>query len=487
MEEPSIRLSEIFILIFIILISFLDFFEVLPGDVDFAKKILSWLLLGYLLYRISLTQLFFGVKKKSFDLLIVLTYFLLIIKNLVGFAGASIEEANLLLPLYEFLVHNSMAIEMYCFNIGGILLILLSFIMAFMFEIKKPSLMEVIHEEGTPLGAAKMLKRFLSTFFVLTFFFIVVFNLVMEWLAIAVDASLIVAAFIFYMFTMFRSHYKKLNPTSFLYRVGDVGEEFYENFIALFHSKERIFLGISGLLVLHLLTDVANFIIPYLVGFHDVLYFSQLGANHEALYLLFLKDAVLTTTILQKVFLSLIYLFNIFAMLFLLILPAYIWHELYKREGFFVSDSKLSLFFMTIMTFILVPVFKIQQIKVESLVGVDIITKQILPLNNITLITISILAAGILFYFLGLNHYIKEKLIALGIILVDIFFGLYIYLFFMSTALYYMETINLLWVDMGKYFIAFYFAMFFIITCAFYIIGFFIFLAETKREFRYIE
>lgn len=486
MNDRPIRPSEIFILLFIIIINFLDFFEVLPGDVDFTKKILSWLLLAYLLYRISLTQLFFGVKNRFIDFSLIITYFLFITKNLIGYASVSVEEANILTPLYNFLISNNIAIELISFYIGGIALILLSILITFLLEVKTPSLMDVIHEQGYASTISKKLERFIATFLVLVFFFIVIFNLVMEWLAIAVDASLLVVAFLFYMLTLFRTHFRKLNPKSFLYKVGDAGEEFYENFIALFHSRERIFLGISGLLVLHLLTDVAIFIIPYILGFHDILYFGHLGTGHDPLYILFIKDTTIATTLLQKAYISWIYLFNIFAMLFLLILPAYIWYKLYTKTGFSVSNKKLCIFFTSVTIFILAPIFKLKEMKVLGLIGVDIITSQ-LPKINLALIVLSTLLFGALIYFLSFNHYIKEKLIALAIILIDLFFALYIFYFFKSSISYYIQTIKLLLFNLKKYFIAIYFILFFIITALFYIIGFIIFLSETKKEFRYIR
>ena len=486
MDNRKISFNEIFILFFLIVVNFLDFFEVLPGDVDFTKKILSWLLLAYLLYRISLTQLFFGVRNRFIDALLIIAYFFLITKNLVGYVHVAAEEANILAPLYNFLIGNSAAIEIVSFYIGGILLILLSLKMAFSLEVRAPSLMDVIHERGIILTLRRKLERVIVTFLVLSFFFIVVFNLVMEWLAIAVDASLLVVAFFFYMFTMFRTHYKKLHPESFLYKVGDVGENFYEDFIGLFHSKERIFLGISGLLVLHLLTDVANFIIPYLAGFRDILYFGHLGAGHDPIYLLFLKDAALVPTLLQKACISWIYIFNIFGMLFLLILPAYIWYKLYKRTGFFVSNKKLCIFFISVTIFIMAPVFKIKEMAAEGLVGVDIITHQLPPNISPPLIALSTLLIGALVYFLSFNHYLKERLMVLGIILIDLFFAAYIFYFFKSTASYYIETIKFLIYNL-KYFIAFYFILFFIIMALFYMAGLIIFLLETKKEFRYIR
>ena len=42
------RIEEV-ILVLIILLQILDFFEILPADLDYAKKIISWTALGYLL------------------------------------------------------------------------------------------------------------------------------------------------------------------------------------------------------------------------------------------------------------------------------------------------------------------------------------------------------------------------------------------------------------------------------------------------------
>ena len=42
------------------------------------------------------------------------------------------------------------------------------------------------------------------------------------------------------------------------------------------------------MVVLHLLTDAISFIIPYIFIFRDTLYFTQLGAGHDALIPLFL-------------------------------------------------------------------------------------------------------------------------------------------------------------------------------------------------------
>ena len=86
----------------------------------------------------------------------------------------------------------------------------------------------------------------------------------MEWLAIAVDAPLLMVAIFVYILVVLIG--KRFSTEGLLYRIAAVGEQFYNNFVHLFQRKETILLGISGMLVLHLVTDIANFIVPLLIA-----------------------------------------------------------------------------------------------------------------------------------------------------------------------------------------------------------------------------
>ena len=61
---------------------------------DYSKKIISWGALGYLLYSASLSKIFFGVKNKNLDLMLVLSYFMLIFNKITGYAFAAVVEIN---------------------------------------------------------------------------------------------------------------------------------------------------------------------------------------------------------------------------------------------------------------------------------------------------------------------------------------------------------------------------------------------------------
>jgi hypothetical protein len=506
-SKISHRIEE-FILIILILLNVLDFLEKLPGDIDFLKKIISWILLGYLLYKVDLTNIMFGRKEtiggmmfgarnKLIDLTILTAYFSLIVKNLTNYAITLCEPKALAgelicvgeIDLFEWFVVKIVAIapvlDKLFFYIGGILIILISFYLL-KFEIKKPSLMSILHEEGLPpKHIGKLTLRFLSIFFILISFFVIVFNLMLEWLAMAVDAPLLMLGILFYIFIIIR-HHKKFSTENFIYKIGNFGESFYEHFIRLFHYKETIFLGVSAMLVLHLLTDVGNFIIPYIIGKKDLLYFQQLGAaGHTPVISLLLTD-ILKVTGLSKLGLVWVYSFNILALLFLLILPGFIWYKLYHRRGINVHHIPLALFFCSVMVFILMPAFNITSINSESysLVGVDIQTHSILESGKSLLIPFILsLVTGIIVYILSFSHKLKELLLILGLITINAFFGYYIYLFFKDISRYYFYNIPAL-LSSPDFFVGFFLITFYIANLFLYVVGFLIFLAETKREFK---
>lgn len=195
------RIEEL-ILVLLIALNVLDFFEIIPAELDYVKKIISWVVLGYIMYKIDLTNIFFGSSHRSVDLFLVISYLFLILKNFTAYAMISVNDSLYLTSFYELVALNASIIELAGFYIGGISLLLISFYYATRFPIKAPSVMHVIHEEGVPpRHFGKLALRFFTIFMVLIAFFVIVFNLIMEWLAIAVDAPLLIAG-IFFIFFM---------------------------------------------------------------------------------------------------------------------------------------------------------------------------------------------------------------------------------------------------------------------------------------------
>lgn len=485
---------ELLLLGLLVILHITDFLEILPADIDLIKKIISWTALGYIFVKVSLSTILFGHKKVRFDLAIILTYFLFIVKDLIGYAQVSVEEAIILKGFYYFLLTHSILIEKYAFYLGAVLLIFISLYMALKFKIKKPSFMAVLHETGKPPKKIKKLTlRFITLFLVLIAFFIIIFNLAAEWLALALDSPIAVIGILLYLFIVIRYH-KKFHPKHFIYRIGHVGEKFYGNFIKMFHYKKTFYLGIMGILALHLLTDIGNFIIPYIIGLKDILYFGQLGPGHTSLLHLLAQD-ISSVQGPQTAALVLTYLFNTIAMLFLLVLPTFIWYRFFKGKPLHISRTSLALIFSSLLCFVLTPVFFIRKINVKGLVGVDIITQSILSSRSaidllikdravaITIVAVLSLILGLIIWLLEFNKKIEKDVFIIAVLIGLIFFGFYISYYFISLYQYYIDSIIFL-LKSSEFLIAVYFILFAIITVLFYVGGYLFFIYEVfKRHF----
>jgi hypothetical protein len=480
------RVEEL-ILIAIIILNILVFFNFLPGDIGYVKNIISWAVVGYLMYKISLSRIMFGEKNRTFDVSIVLLYFLLIIKNLVGVAIATGPETDLFQGFYSFLVSNAHVIETTGFYISGIGIIILSILLASGFRIKRPSIMSLIHESGKPpKSIPKRAVRTVTIFLLLVAFFIIVFNLVLEWLAIAVDAPLVMLAIFAYLFLVIR-HKEKFGE-NLLFKIGDVGEAFYEKFVKMFYSKSRVFMAISGLLILHLLTDLGIFFIPYVFGLENILYLSQLGPGHSDLWYLMLFDMQYLATAFDKVILVFVYLLNALALFFLMTGPAYIWYLRYKRRGVRISQALLGVFFASLTCFLILPIFKFRILSDAGYYGVDILTRNVLSFITISVVHILALSiiVGVIAVALSKIKLGKYIVAFLAIFVVEIFFAYYIYLFFTSEITYYLQSVIMLG-HIGKYLIAFFFLCFMAIVILFYLVGFIAFVGETLHEVKSIK
>lgn len=474
------RIEEIFLGV-VIVIQLMDFFKILPGDLNYVQKFISVALIGYLIYVANISKNIFGAPhRKYLNVLIILSYFLFFFKDFIAFSLTSQEEVTLFFPLLSFLSRYGAFLEVLFFYIGGIGLIILSLYISFRVPIGKPSFMAVIHEEGDlPRNIHTFVERFLSVFFVLIMFFLFVFNLMAEWLAVAIDSPIIVFGILFYIFIIMR-HHKKYGPDSLIYRVGDFGNDLYEKLVGLFHDKKTVYLGISGLLVLHLITDLAIFVVPYFMGIQDAFYYGSLDPLlHKPFLHLFWQDYGI---IQHQGFVALfslagMYFLNSLALVFFLILPVVFWFLLLQNKNLDVHHIPLALFFGAVTAFLLMPAFKLMQIQAEEIYGVDIITFSLLQ-SSLSVVVSFLLSLGVILITLLLSYIftVKKILVTIGTIFVDLFFGLYVYYFFMDSFFYYIHLFIYLVRDVKEYFIGTFFLIFMTFIIIFYLFGFLVFL-----------
>ncbi|MFC1705117.1 hypothetical protein ACFLZ6_02205 [Nanoarchaeota archaeon] len=374
-----------------------------------------------------------------------------------------------------------MLFEANLFIAGIVVLIIVTIFVALRLEIKQPSLMALLHVQGHLHKKKEFITRFLVGHILIVGFFVVIFNLLTEWLAIAVDAPLITAAVFFYLFVLIK-HKARVRPVELVYKVGNVGEKFYERFIDLFHYKKTLLLGLAGVKLLHQITDIGNFILPYTVGLTDPIYFSSLGSNHNPLFALINGHSIfaaetLGMTATFKIVLACGYMFNIIAMVILLALPALLWHHMYKYRElpvskvpiFKLSKATISLFFASMIVFLIAPALKVGHIKGEGLVGVDVTTQSIAGFTELHLLLLVAFFVGMVVYLLCLTR-MKRYLKRVVIISALMFFAYYMWHYFANVVIYFVTKIILLLE--AQPFITTYLIMFLFVNIMFYISGF---------------
>ena len=387
--------------------------------------------------------------------------------------------------------------------VGFGLLLIISIIATVKYDIRKPSIMAIIHEEGDPdFRPLQLILRFVSIFIILMAFYIIVFNLFMEWLAFAIDAPIIIVGILFYVYLIVRQR-KKFDPESLLFKIGNFGESFYEPFLKLFYTRKGLFLALTGLLLLHLLSDIGNFIIPHITGLHDALYFSNLNPEtHVPLFFnwgggesLIMKDLAQANGILQIISLFWVYIFNVLGILCVMTLPAYIWYKVYISKGFNVAPLSLGIFFCAISVTFLAPLFEVAPISQSvisdeiSLTGADIKTQTfpyLLPQLTPTVIMLLSMGVFLVTFLLAYNHAIKSRLTFMALAVIDFFLGYYIYIFASDYLKVYTELITMT-LQQGVYISAMISSLFAIIVLGFYSFAYLLFIFESAREYETIH
>lgn len=493
-KEHILHRIEELVLLVIILLNLLELFEPAPADVLFLKNIISWTVLGYLVYKVDICSILFGAQQRDdegrrkyiidINLGLIFAYLLLILKNVLLVANISIGEAYVFSGLMSYLKAHAASVNLFSFYAGGTLILILSLYIARYVRIGRRSVLGIFHEDGRPPRSFwSFALRLISVYFVIISFFMIIFNIMFEWLAMAVDAPLLLLGIFFYLFIIVRYHVR-FSAESLIFKLGNLGEDFYGKVIGLFRGHKTISLGIAGVLVLHLLTDIANFILPYLLGAEEALYLSQLPAKtHMPILHLMHEDFAQVTTYLAKAALALQYLGNIICMLMLLALPALIWYRFYRRRIIRIPRIVLSLFFASVVSYAFNPVFTIRPLKVLVLAGTDIMTRSVLESAvNPILGAAAMVFAGAVVYLVQVEPRIRRWLIVTAMSIIYLFFVYYVGCFIISLGSYYVFTINLL-VHAGMRFIAFFMASFWMVTIIFYISGTIIFLLEERKEY----
>ena len=485
--EGHLRLYiEELVLMYMLWSDISGFTGVIPPDFEYIDKLIAWVVLALLLYHLSLTRILFGHKNPKEDLLIVLSFFFLVIKNNLYIIKLFAPESHLFTPYFKFMLKHAIAIEEGAFVLGGLLLIFLSFYTAKRLSIRKPSIMHLIHEEGLPPKKTSVLfARSITVFLVLIAFFIAVFNLFIELIGYLHDDSITILSIILGI-VVINKHSKRLSDYKIFKKINDFSEVFLDKVLEAFKSSRHIFVALSGILVLHLLTDFIVFIMPLFLGRKFVSYLGGLETHNSTIFKLAAAD-IAAGSLLDKINILYLYSMEFIAILFLMIFPLYIWYLYYSGKEMKLNDYLLSLFFASLVVFLLAPIFNITSISKGYVLGVDI---RIDPLSFKAIVDIQyIVMASLLVFmmaFLAVHYfdYARKLLVYAAFLPIAVFMIRYVFLFLKDFVIFYLKSINIFLVN-NQFFFALYFVLFLVITVAFYLLGTSYFLLEAERKLGY--
>lgn len=431
-----------------IMLNLIDFLNILNGDLDFFKKILSWSIIAYVFYKASFTKIVIGKRQKIYDFLFIIAFsFMSIVKSLILYAHSqNLNEFVIFGGLLGSIKALSPQIFLYVtFLLGFTLTIILSISLLLNHSVKEKSF----------IGSLRIKEGYFkyiieqSTLIVMAIFFgLILFNLFMEWFALAVDSIILVIGLGYYLFITIKNH-TKTQIGGYIQNVANTGNEFYQNLITLFSDKKTIFIGISFLLTLHLLVDAGVYLVPYTIGTENTLYFDSLGyESHLPLFNFFnpaesriYEDLTkVSGDLIISIVIFLSYLMPLFFFFCFMVLPFYFFYNNVRKVKIKINKI-FGIFFLTSMFFYLMLIslpgthtpilFETPDIN-SNIKGVDIKTAPIVndTLNPHELITTVFLSAILLMFLFF--RYSKYELFFNKIIffVVLIFFLLYVLMFF---------------------------------------------------------
>lgn len=397
----------------------------------------------------------------------------------------------------KFIVTHQVMIEKIAFVIAGILLLTLSLYAAWKYPVKPSSFLHVLH--GDTKRFHKKQYRAIAIFLCFIFFFLFIFQLMVEWLGVVIDAPIAFLGVLATILIMIQYRHF-LGTESIIAKIGETGEEFYEKFVQLFHTPYGVALGMAGILVIHLLTDFAVYIVSYTLYQHEALYFEQsavfFSQHHTPLFSLpdvFLgtRESLFFTDIaasasLTDIFTTVwIYFFNIVAVLFLFLAPAYMWWVLFKRQKAHEKEWILVLCFIAFMIYLFAPLFHLGIIDVPGIVGTDVWTSSLASYNGMHLSSVIIvsLMVGLMVFALSSKQWLRRELVYCSFAIALLFFGVYLGYYFIDTLLYYYDVL-LYQFGVMDFFVLFYFIIFAVMTLLFYPTSFVLFVYEIIKHYK---
>lgn len=489
MKKLEFGAVEIF-LGFLMIIGLVGYFGSLPADWGWIDHTISFIMFTYFFYILDITSIIFGKSSRIANLIVLVSYLSIFFKDIIAYTGASALKftfLNFINPLYAFLAENLFLATAISIYLGLLGLAISAAYITGNIEITSPSLLYAVYKK--PLER-KMPKFFISFLLLLAFYYLI-YNPILEWLEFVIDDPIIVVGTIYYIMKVAK-HHRKFHRSQAVSKIGEIVWVWYRKFILLFHYRKTLPLAISGLLVLHGISDIGVFAYSLIFGGKS-LYLDFLDGSHATFLGLFISDSAHSGTI-TAIFLSVAYFFNALSLLIFFLIPVVVWARMFSQRELHLGRIYLFFIYASAFMYILLPGYSIKQIANSDVIGADITSSSIFGVQSVlggyfreheTFIALAVLLSlvlGLVICLLSLNQRLRKEAYALAIVLGLAFYAVYLYNFFISLMRYLFGVISAM-MDAGNLILTFLFMIFAVFSILFYIGGYLVFLYEIAMEF----
>ncbi|MBI2657503.1 hypothetical protein HYX08_02300 [Candidatus Woesearchaeota archaeon] len=474
----------------LMVIGLVGYFGTVSADLDWIDHTVSFILFSYLFYKLNITSILFGRTSRLANFVIIISYFSLFFKDIISYTELNAFKFKFISfvdYIYVFLRDNLLAANISTFYTGIAGIFIISIYLAYKAEISHPSFLYAIF--GSKFRSR--LLKFISIFILLVGFYHFVYSMILEWLEFVIDDPVIAVGAVFYIYGISK-HYQKFDKKNFIYKIGGFSSGLYKKFVSLFHYKKTLPLAISGLLILHALSDLGVFAYSF-VFLRENFYLEFLTEGHTPFLSLFLSDAAGIPPH-AAIPLLIDYLLNAASLAIFLLMPVFVWASMFSKKGLHLRRPFLFFIYSSVAAYMMLPGYIIGPLGGSSIAGVDIASISLMETSSVLerffpdkpsiIIAVSLISIifGFAVYILSSNPKTRRELYAFSIIGGLAFYAVYLYYFFSSMLLYFYGNI-MLTLFTPHFIIAAVLGVLLALSAVFYIGGYLMFLYEIVMEY----
>ena len=424
-DDRASRLFVAIVLGALVLLSMLAFLTLLPPQGEFLLRTLSIVFMCFVIYRVGLTRVMFGTEKRVLDLCIILSCLFLSAGPVLDFLVAP-GEGGIVGTVLSALANSIDYATIYA--VGTIFLGLLAVVLATSIEVDSPSVMSMLGEKGRPKHLDGYAIRTLVSFVLLVAFYIVVFDITLQWWSVITDTISILVIVISLAVAMMRGSTARLSFDRFLLYIESIDHKYYTKLVKLFHAPGTVLFGVAALLVFYPLSDLGVYLVPYVTNIPNIT-FQALGSVGHTPLVVFAYGIFVAKGTVMGVFASAAYVLNALAMIMALLLPALFWYRMFMKKTLTLSPLASAAFVAGVVCFLIAPGFSIGRLSENGgqMVGVDIKTNDIGDAPVMVAVLVS-LAAGALVWLFARRFPLQLSLVVIGSVMA--FLARYMMLYF---------------------------------------------------------